>query len=97
MSRVGLLLQVACAQPGSGPSSSSGEVAVPGARKPSVGEGTESRRPPPLQLLHCPPFFPTTDTTWCQMSNELYQHYTMSHWGKRWWKLWSGTVTEVRI
>ena len=53
MSRIGLLLQVACAQPGSGPSSSSGEVAVPGARKPSDGEGTESRQPSPLQLLHC--------------------------------------------
>ena len=32
-------------------SSSSGEAVVPGARKPSVGEGTESRRLSPLQLL----------------------------------------------
>ena len=45
------LLQVACTQPGSGLSSCSGEVAVPGACKPLDGEGTESRRLPPLHLL----------------------------------------------
>ena len=49
----------------------------------------------PCSCYHwLPPLFPTTDTTWCQMSPEPYQHYLVSHWRKR-WKLQGGTIQEV--
>jgi len=40
-----------CPTVNQGPSGCSGEAVVPGAHKPSVGEGTESRQLSPLQLL----------------------------------------------
>ena len=76
-----------------GPSSCSGEAVVPGARKPSVGEGTESRRLSPLQLLHC--HHSSQQLTPHGARRLLNQSYTRLESQGRRWILQSGTRKQV--